>query len=136
MESIEIELHHLVVSGYDAAASANVRVELWSSNSNGTPNARLAELEVPTTLPRGPQAFKAPAGTELAASTSYHVVIYTVSGEPFDIRATRIDDEDPGAGGGLEHRQRLELPSTRGTPTTGGARTGRRREARTPPRSR
>ena len=99
LESIEIDVHD-TVNDYSATEAANVRVELWSSKADGTPNARLAELEVPGPLPRGPQAFKAPAGTVLAANTSYHVVVYATNSQRFDISGTRVDAEDSGAATG------------------------------------
>ena len=53
--------------------------ELWS-DSNGSPNAKLKDLMVPSSIPtattRHIVSFTAPADTWLTANTTYHFVIY------------------------------------------------------------
>ncbi len=59
---------------------STVSGELWSDN-NGSPNAKLRDLTTPSSIGTGRNivTFTAPAGTHLAASTTYHFVIYDAS---------------------------------------------------------
>ncbi len=75
--------------------------ELWSDN-NGSPNAKLADLTRPSSLgvnSRSIEVFTAPAGTHLAANTTYHFVLYdptlTQSGR-LNIDWTTSTSEDTG----------------------------------------
>ena len=96
LESIEVD----VVTALDATATAKVRAELWSAKSDGSPNARLAVLTVPSTLPVGRNAFIAPTGTSLAPSTTYHLVFYTTASQTLSLQGVTADDEDSGGAGG------------------------------------
>ena len=79
---------------------ANMRAELWSSATNGQPDSKLASLAVPSTVGTGNVAFYAPAGTTLAASTSYFAVMYATGATEGEWTRTSSDSEDSGAASG------------------------------------
>ena len=96
LSSIEVN----VDTALNAAAAANVRAELWSANADGSPNARLETLTVPSTLPAGTNAFTAPLGTVLTPETTYHLVIYTTASQTIVLAGINEDTEDSGAAPG------------------------------------
>ncbi|WP_419908707.1 choice-of-anchor R domain-containing protein [Candidatus Poriferisodalis sp.] len=81
-------------------APAGVRVELWSAASDGTPDAKLGNLTVPSTISSGATTFAAPTGTWLRANTTYFVVLYRASGSGGTMRTTDATTEDSGAASG------------------------------------
>ena len=92
------------------AAPSELRAQLWS-DVTGNPGAKLADLTVPATISASGATpanivFAAPAGTRLAASTTYYFVIGgAASRSPatnmqFQILNTASDSEDSGAAAG------------------------------------
>ena len=102
-----------------AAQRDTVRAELWSATSGGVPNAKLADLTVPASLPQDSVttfrnnkgevtqtltrsvadhgayvSFAAPANTRLAANTTYFLVLYTVGNLDWFLDTTSSDSED------------------------------------------
>ena len=75
------------------------RAELWSDDG-GEPNAKIADLTVPATGSYGVVAFAAPSNTTLTASTTYHLVVYTVGDFSPGLAQTSSDDEDSGSATG------------------------------------
>ena len=69
-----------------------------------SPGSKLADLTVPSSFPTGARnsTFSAPAGTTLAASTEYHVVVYTTVDTltTLSIVHNAKDAEDSGAAAG------------------------------------
>ena len=49
-------------------------MELWSTAANGNPSQKFRDLTTPSSVTAGNMEFAAPAGTTLAASTTYCVV--------------------------------------------------------------
>ena len=92
------------------AAPSELRAQLWS-DVTGNPGAKLADLTVPATITASATTpanivFAAPAGTRLAANTTYYFVIGgAASRSPatnmqFQILNTASDNEDSGAAAG------------------------------------
>ena len=99
-----------------AAQRNTVRAELWSRWPGGAPNAKLADLTVPASLPkdgavRNPAdrstmyfrsvrdhgaevSFAAPANTRLEANTTYFLVVYTVGNFDWFMDTTSSNSED------------------------------------------
>ena len=82
------------------SAPANIRAELWSSDTNGDPDSKLASLAVPSTVGTGNVAFYAPANTTLAASTKYFAVLYATGATEGKWTRTSTNGEDSGAASG------------------------------------
>ena len=82
------------------SAPANIRAELWSSDTNGDPDSKLASLAVPSTVGTGNVAFYAPANTTLAASTKYFAVLYPTGATEGKWTRTSTNGEDSGAASG------------------------------------
>ena len=72
------------------------------STTPGTPGSKHADLTVPASVATGVVSFAAPVNTTLAASTTYHVVVYPASnqGSGIAISGTPSDNEDAGAASG------------------------------------
>ncbi len=102
LESIEIHTN-VTTAALTAQQIATIEAELWSSSS-GKPGSKLADLTVPSSFATGARAstFSAPAGTTLAASTEYHVVVYTTveTSSTFRLTHNTKDAEDSGAATG------------------------------------
>ena len=92
------------------AAPSELRAQLWS-DVTGNPGVKLADLTVPDTISASGAtpaniSFAAPAGTRLAANTTYYFVIGgAASRSPatnmqFQILNTASDSEDSGAAAG------------------------------------
>ena len=96
-----------------AAQRNTVRAELWSRWPGGAPNAKLADLTVPASLPQDGEirfrsqriirsisdhgagvSFAAPANTRLEANTTYFLVVYTVGNFDWDMDTTSSSSED------------------------------------------
>ncbi len=80
----------------------NMRAELWSDDG-GEPDSKLADLAKPSSLSRGTNTitFTAPPGVTLAASATYHFVIYsTGTNGAGRIHSTNSDGQDSGAATG------------------------------------
>ena len=78
-----------------------IRAELWSADTNGAPDSKLADLTVPAhPISTGTVSFAAPANTTLAASTTYYAVFYTVGSFGLLLEATPSDSEDAGSATG------------------------------------
>ncbi len=82
------------------SAPANIRAELWSTDTNGDPDSKLASLAVPSTVGTGNVAFYAPANTTLAASTKYFAVLYATGATEGKWTRTSTNGEDSGAASG------------------------------------
>ena len=67
------------------------------ADSSGQPGAKLFDLVSPTEFGVGHSFFEAPAGTELAASTSYVLVWRYISSTWHRLQRTSSDSEDSGA---------------------------------------
>ena len=82
---------------------ADVGVRIFSTNSDGRPNAELHVLTAPVSFAQGTNTFTADAGTELQATTTYAVVVTNgdASADPStDIGIAAGNLEDPGAAEG------------------------------------
>ena len=77
--------------------AASVSVALYSADADGKPGAKLFDLVSPTEYAAGHSFFEAPAGTTLAASTSYVVVWSNLGGTWHRLQQTSSDSEDAGA---------------------------------------
>ena len=89
----------LVAQVPDDAASVSVAV--YSADAAGLPSAKLFDLLSPTEYAAGHSFFEAPAGTTLAASTSYVVVWSHLGGTWHRLQQTSSDSEDAGAFAGF-----------------------------------
>ena len=76
LHSIEAVIESHPQQPLNDARRAQVRAELWSA-SGGAPDAKVADLTVPTGFTAGTVAFAAPTGTTLDASTTYFFLLYT-----------------------------------------------------------
>ena len=94
LQSIGIRFHTAV------ATPANLRVELWSAKSNGTPDSGVATLTTPSTVGTGTVDFAAPANTVLTANTKYLVTIAKTGSTAGAVYITASTDEDTGAATG------------------------------------
>ena len=92
------------------AAPSELRAQLWS-DVTGNPGVKLADLTVPATISASGATpanivFAAPAGTRLAANTTYYFVIggaasrSPATNKQFQILNTASDSEDSGAAAG------------------------------------
>ena len=92
------------------AAPNELRAQLWS-DVTGNPGVKLADLTVPATISASGATpanivFAAPAGTRLAANTTYYFVIggaasrSPATNKQFQILNTASDSEDSGAAAG------------------------------------
>ena len=121
LEGIGIKLG--IGATFTAADRGTVRAELWSSNSDGTPNAKTADLTAPSSMATGTVVFAAPVGTALAADTAYHVVLYStgsLAAAKLQVPFTTSDDEDGGAAAGWSianafHNQARNVPQAQQT---------------------
>ena len=78
-----------------------IRAELWSSDSGGAPGSKLYDLTVPAhPISAGAVAFAAPANARLAASSTYHFLLYTTGGFNMGIDYVTTTDEDSGGADG------------------------------------
>ena len=101
LESIEFDVN--VRGTMSAAYLGTVKAELWSDNGSGRPNAKLADLTVPSSVSTGAVAFAAPANTTLSASTNYFAVVYSTSTSEtnqIQVEVTTATAEDSGAATG------------------------------------
>ncbi len=81
--------------------AASVSVAVYSADADGKPAAKLFDLLSPTEYAPGHSFFEAPAGTTLAASTSYVVVWSHLGGTWHRLQQTSSDSEDAGAFAGF-----------------------------------
>ena len=78
----------------------SVKVQVWS-NSSGSPNEKLWDLTVPSSLSSGTVSLAAPSNTTLTASTTYHLVIdLSGTNSRVTLPNTNSNDEDTGAAAG------------------------------------
>ena len=103
-----------------AAQRATIRAELWSAATGGGPDSKVADLTVPSSVSAGTVSFAAPANTTLTASTTYHVVLYTVGDFSLNLGATASDNEDSGGLAGWSIGDKL-WSYNEDTPTTAGS---------------
>ena len=83
-----------------SAQRDTIRAQLWSWTNTG-PDAKVADLTVPDhPIAAGTVKFTDPAGTNLAASTSYFLVLYTTGTFNLEVTSTTSDDEDAGGQAG------------------------------------
>ncbi len=102
LESIEFDVN--VRGTLSASYLGTVKAELWSDNGSGRPNAKLADLTVPSSVSTGAVAFAAPANTTLSASTNYFAVLYSTANfattNDIQVEVTAATAEDSGAATG------------------------------------
>ncbi len=96
LSSIEVSL----LTNANNAQRQTIRAELWSATTSGAPKAKLVSLTVPSSVSAGTVSFAAPANTKLAASTIYHLVLYTTTNFGIEIEHTATDNEDSGGAAG------------------------------------
>ena len=91
-----------VVEGNAPTATelATIRAELWSVASGGAPNAKIADLTVPSSFSAGTVSFAAPANTVLVSGRSYFLMLYTTGNYDMQIDYVETGDEDSGAAAG------------------------------------
>ena len=88
-------------SGLTQSDRDTIRAELWSADTNGAPDSKVADLTVPAhPIAAGTVSFAAPANTTLTASTKYYAVFYTVGSLDVLFAATASDSEDAGSATG------------------------------------
>ena len=78
----------------------SVTVSLYDAHANGKPKTKLFDLVSPDEFAPGHSFFEAPAGTTLAASTTYVMVWTHNGGTPHRLHRTQSHNEDSGAFGG------------------------------------
>ena len=91
-----------VVEGNTPSADqlATIRAELWSAASDGAPDAKVADLTVPSSFSAGTVSLAAPANTVLASGTAYFLMLYTTGDYDMRIDYLETGDEDSGAAAG------------------------------------
>ena len=124
LQSIGVVMRTTASASNTATDFGRMKAELWSDNS-GDAGTKLADLTKPASFPGsstpGTVTFTAPAGTTLAASTTYHVVFYASpqSNSALRLHSTTSDDEDSGGAVGWSiansGRQILGATSVSGT---------------------
>ena len=82
------------------AAGGRFNAAVWTTDANGHPSASFASLTAPDSYTAGTLRFTAPAGTILAASTTYTVVLTTIGSDAVLYGYTDSDNEDSGAATG------------------------------------
>ena len=113
-----------IISTDDEEDDATVAV--YTVDTDGFPDELHASLTAPGSFTEGTLAFTAPAGTSLAANTTYTVVIGSPGGQIFQLGATTEDGEDSGAATGWSIANAYDLKSSGGDwSTTGSARSVR-----------
>ena len=127
LQSIGVVMRTTANASNTATDFGRMKAELWSDNS-GDAGTKLADLTKPASFPGSSTpstvTFTAPAGTTLAASTTYHVVFYAspASNSALRLHSTTSDDEDTGGAAGWSiansGRQILGATSVSGTWTT------------------
>ena len=101
--------------------SDDATAAVWTVNASGFPDTVHASLTAPTGFDAGTLVFTAPASTELAASTTYAVVIQSPGGEILSLRSTTSDGEDAGGAAGWSIADAYDLKNTGGTWATAGS---------------
>ena len=92
-------------------------VSIWSSDSSGNPDSNLGTLTNPALLGTGINYFTASTGIDLAASTTYFVVLAATSIGDVDpqINYTASDNEDAGGAAGWTIANGLVVRPNAGT---------------------
>ncbi len=119
-ESIGMKL--VIQSSFREVDRQKIRAQLWS-NSNGKPDSKLVDLGVPSSMATGVVTFTAPAGTTLAASTTYHFVLYAtsvISSTRLKIKRTGNVAEDAGKAAGWSIANNATTQN-RSSPRSGGS---------------
>ena len=99
-----------VTIDFNAIVSGSPAVSVWSTDSNGRPNSKLADLTNPASITTGANTFTAPAGTTLSMGERYAVAIGQWSGA--ELKATQRNSEDSGAQSGWSiHDESWAKPS-------------------------
>ena len=101
-------------SSVSTSQRATMRAELWSADTSGAPNVKVASLTVPASVATGTVSFAAPASTVLTASTKYFFTLYTTGSFDLKIDFTESDDEDTGsqAGWSISDSPHISLTNT------------------------
>ena len=86
--------------GTAVGTPANLRVELWSAKTDGTPDTGLKTLTTPASVGAGTVSFAAPANTVLTANTKYFVRVSRTAATTGNLALTNSDTEDAGAATG------------------------------------
>ncbi len=81
--------------------ATSVSVAVYSADADGKPAAKLFDFLSPTEYAPGHSFFEAPAGTTLAANTSYVVVWSHLGGAAHRLQQTSSNGEDAGAFAGF-----------------------------------
>ena len=99
LTAVDVRFFNSLASSSDAS---NIAVELWT-DSSGEPGAKLADLTVPSHIPKAWVTFTAPAGTVLRPATIYHVVVDAMGATDtqLTIHLTTGGVEDAGAAPGF-----------------------------------
>ena len=72
---------------------------IYTTDSDGHPDSKVADLTPPSSFAAGTLTFAAPANTTLAASTTYTILI-DVTSSSLTLGATMSNDEDAGGTSG------------------------------------
>ena len=105
--SVELDLSR--AGTVPAGERKQIDVELWSAATDGSPSQLFRQLITPSSLSAGNVEFAAPAGTTLAASTTYCVVFNKTEFDLFDWAGTSSADEDAGGTAGWSIADNLHL---------------------------
>ena len=107
MGSVELDLAR--VRTLNTVQRRQIDVELWSTTTDGSPSQQFRQLTTPSSVSAGNMEFAAPAGTTLAASTTYCVVLKSTSLDGIDWAGAGSGSEDTGgaAGWSIADRHRV-----------------------------
>ena len=97
LQGIGVNVHGSIALPDDATS---VTVSLYTADANGKPDTKQFDFVSPDEFAAGHNFFEAPAGTTLAASTTYVMVWRHNSGTRHRLRVTGSNGEDSGAFGG------------------------------------
>ena len=102
LQGIGVNIEGATVNGVAQVPddATSVTVSLYTADANGLPDTKLFDFVSPDEYAPGHSFFEAPAGTTLAASTSYVMVWRNNSGTPHRLQRTTSNSEDSGAFGG------------------------------------
>ena len=87
---------------------------IWTVTASGFPDAVHASLTAPIGFAAGTLVFTAPASTELAANTTYALLIQTPGGETLSLDSTTSNNEDAGGAAGWSIADAYEFKNAGG----------------------
>ncbi|MYB21710.1 MAG: hypothetical protein F4Y29_04160 [Chloroflexi bacterium] len=97
--SVQYVLNTVELRFTGTSNATTLLVKIFTTNSDGTPNAEHATLTNPDSIGNGTQAFTAPDDTTLDPSTTYAVVITSSIGGSLAGNVERIDSTGEDSGG-------------------------------------